>query len=77
VPHCVPLFLDKSIKNNTKQSALTGSDVVLYIKTYSITDNAKQYIGGVAWHGYSGNHDTPGAFHDTHPDVGKWVREKT
>lgn len=35
-------------------------------------DNAKRYIGGVAWHGYAGRHDAPGSFHNNHPDVGKF-----
>ncbi|XP_052256934.1 uncharacterized protein LOC127862038 isoform X2 [Dreissena polymorpha] len=37
--------------------------------------NAKQYVSGVAWHGYAGRHDTPNWFHDKHPDVGMFFTE--
>lgn len=36
---------------------------------------AKQYVSGVAWHGYEGRHDAPSAFHNLHPDVGMYFTE--
>lgn len=46
--------------------------IYFYCCDYLILGNAKQYISGVAWHGYSGRHDTPGDFHTKHADVGKY-----
>ena len=37
--------------------------------------NVRQYVSGVAWHGYKGSHDTPYAFHTKHPDVGMYFTE--
>lgn len=38
-------------------------------------NNAKQYVSGVAWHGYYGRHEAPEHFHDKHPDIGMYFTE--
>ncbi|WAQ99109.1 NEG1-like protein [Mya arenaria] len=41
-----------------------------------LSDNSvKKYVSGVAWHGYEGRHDVPGAFHQRHPDIGMYFTE--
>ncbi|KAH3697959.1 hypothetical protein DPMN_085472 [Dreissena polymorpha] len=50
-------------------------DASWYPEQILADSNAKQYVSGVAWHGYGGRHDTPDGFHNTHQDVGMYFTE--
>ena len=42
-----------------------------YQTSYFITDEARQYVGGITWHAYEGPYEIPESFHNKYPDLGK------
>ncbi|XP_052256941.1 uncharacterized protein LOC127862039 isoform X2 [Dreissena polymorpha] len=66
--HIGPMFRKRNI--NTKILVWDFNWSGAWFPEALVNDGAvKQYIGGVAWHGYDGRHDAPDAFHTKHPDV--------
>lgn len=72
--HLGPLFRQKNIQTKILIFDHNWSDA-WYPEEILRDGNAKQYISGVAWHGYSGRQDAPGTFHDKHPDVEMYFTE--
>ncbi|XP_045157181.2 uncharacterized protein LOC123523584 [Mercenaria mercenaria] len=67
--HLGPLFRQKNIQTKILVFDHNWSDS--WFPEQVISDvKVKQYVAGVAWHGYSGRHDTPSYFHEKHEDVG-------
>ncbi|XP_060587866.1 uncharacterized protein LOC132743367 [Ruditapes philippinarum] len=72
--HLGPLFKQRNI--HTKILAFDHNWSDSWYPEQVVSDgNAKQYISGVAWHGYSGRHDTPSAFHVKFSDVDNYFTE--
>ncbi|KAL4236680.1 hypothetical protein ACF0H5_005064 [Mactra antiquata] len=74
--HLGPLFRQRNINTKILVFDHNWSDP-WYPESVVNDDNVKQYISGVAWHGYGGRHDEPGTFHNSHPDVGNYFTEIT
>lgn len=53
-------------------SSLTKTNTCGYFDAvvFYISADAKQYISGIAWHGYEGDYETPRRFYEKYPDMG-------
>ncbi|XP_053395890.1 uncharacterized protein LOC123525833 [Mercenaria mercenaria] len=72
--HLGPLFRQRNIHTKILVFDHNWSDS-WYPEQVISDGNTKQYVSGVAWHGYSGRHDAPGVFHGKLSDVGMYFSE--